>query len=120
MSPAGGGEEDDCGGFVLGLRTSVPLICSRCYRRRPTHGVECQQQLLLMEQAIPPVTCTQNRLLEKPSLPLPLADDKTVLVKQRTLKQLSVNARRSHAHAFTISSKYQAEDFCAVDLLPLL
>lgn len=38
---------------------------------------------------------------------LPLPDDKTVLVNQRTLKQLSVNARMSHAHAFKITRKYQ-------------
>lgn len=38
---------------------------------------------------------------------LPLPDDKTILVNQRTLKQLSVNARMSHAHAFKITRKYQ-------------
>ncbi|XP_072278682.1 U3 small nucleolar RNA-associated protein 4 homolog [Pyxicephalus adspersus] len=38
---------------------------------------------------------------------LPLPDDKTVLVNQKTLKNLSVSARMSHAHAFKITRKYQ-------------
>ncbi|KAM4722233.1 U3 small nucleolar RNA-associated protein 4 homolog [Rhinophrynus dorsalis] len=38
---------------------------------------------------------------------LPLPDDKTPLLNQKTLKQLSVKARRSQAHAFKITKKYQ-------------
>ncbi|XP_069822191.1 U3 small nucleolar RNA-associated protein 4 homolog isoform X2 [Dendropsophus ebraccatus] len=38
---------------------------------------------------------------------LPLPDDKTPLVNQNTLKQLSESARRSHAHAFKITRKFQ-------------
>ncbi|XP_069595167.1 U3 small nucleolar RNA-associated protein 4 homolog [Ranitomeya imitator] len=38
---------------------------------------------------------------------LPLPDDKTALVNQKSLKQLSESARRSHAHAFKITRKFQ-------------
>ncbi|KAM8947667.1 U3 small nucleolar RNA-associated protein 4 homolog isoform 2-T2 [Pelodytes ibericus] len=38
---------------------------------------------------------------------LPLPDDKTTLLNQKTLKNLSVSARRSQSHAFKISKKYQ-------------
>ncbi|XP_063293626.1 U3 small nucleolar RNA-associated protein 4 homolog [Pelobates fuscus] len=38
---------------------------------------------------------------------LPLPDDKTALLNQRTLKGLSVKARKSQAHAFKITKKYQ-------------
>ncbi|KAM3918226.1 U3 small nucleolar RNA-associated protein 4 homolog [Leptodactylus fuscus] len=38
---------------------------------------------------------------------LPLPDDKTPLVNQKSLKQLSENTRRSHAHAFKITRKFQ-------------
>ncbi|XP_075694658.1 U3 small nucleolar RNA-associated protein 4 homolog [Rhinoderma darwinii] len=38
---------------------------------------------------------------------LPLPDDKTPLVNQKSLKQLSESARRSQAHAFKITRKFQ-------------
>lgn len=38
---------------------------------------------------------------------LPLPDDKTPLINQKSLKQLSENARRSHAHAFKITKRFQ-------------
>ncbi|XP_075045193.1 U3 small nucleolar RNA-associated protein 4 homolog [Mixophyes fleayi] len=38
---------------------------------------------------------------------LPLPDDKTALVNQKSLKHLSESARRSQAHAFKITRKYQ-------------
>ncbi|XP_044125682.1 U3 small nucleolar RNA-associated protein 4 homolog [Bufo gargarizans] len=38
---------------------------------------------------------------------LPLPDDKTPLVNQNSLKQLSESARRSHAHAFKITKRFQ-------------
>lgn len=38
---------------------------------------------------------------------LPLPDDKTPLVNQKSLKQLSESARRSHAHAFKITKRFQ-------------
>ncbi|KAM4018697.1 U3 small nucleolar RNA-associated protein 4 homolog [Anomaloglossus baeobatrachus] len=38
---------------------------------------------------------------------LPLPDDKTALVNQKSLKQLSESARRGHAHAFKITRKFQ-------------
>uniref|UniRef100_A0A8C5QY33 UTP4 small subunit processome component n=1 Tax=Leptobrachium leishanense TaxID=445787 RepID=A0A8C5QY33_9ANUR len=38
---------------------------------------------------------------------LPLPDDKSALLNQRTLKGLSVKARKSQAHAFKITKKFQ-------------
>ncbi|XP_018412829.1 PREDICTED: U3 small nucleolar RNA-associated protein 4 homolog [Nanorana parkeri] len=46
---------------------------------------------------------------------LPLPDDETVLVNQRTLRQLSADVRISQAHAFKITRKYQPLMF--MDLL---
>ncbi|KAM9301508.1 U3 small nucleolar RNA-associated protein 4 homolog [Gastrophryne carolinensis] len=38
---------------------------------------------------------------------LPLPDDRTALMNQKSLKSLSISARRSHAHAFKITRKFQ-------------
>ncbi|XP_053304804.1 U3 small nucleolar RNA-associated protein 4 homolog [Spea bombifrons] len=38
---------------------------------------------------------------------LPLPDDKTILLNQKALKNMSVNARKSQAHAFKITKQYQ-------------